>query len=192
MRFIDREEFSQNAQQLVEKLFEGSGWTEVRFIDLSGNDFVVLCDRQYKFHAYIDDFMFRAFKKDVRTSMIYTKRSDNTIKFLIFMAKLFGKEYVDAYEFYLKKKEESIKESIKEAEKRRDNELQDILNTIDEVAFKKAYNPENEMSRRRMREEAKEQYSSSREVFLENMREDFEKQKNEGVKNLEMLKSLLQ
>lgn len=191
MRFINRHEFANNAQRLVDELFEGSGWDKVKFVDVSGNDFLVICNNQYKYHAYIEDFMLRSFKKDIRNSMIYMKGNNNTIKFLIFMTKLFGKEYVDAYEAHLKNKELSIQESIKDAEKRRDNELKNVLNAIDDIAVRQAYSLEAEKSRKRMRDEAKAQYLATRESFVKSMQEEFERHKEEGLENLAMLRKLL-
>ena len=111
MRFIDRKAFIENAQELVNDLFGGYGWSEVKFLRLSGNDFSVLCNGGYEFHAYIEDFMLRSFKKDLHASMVYMKGYNNTKKFTAFMTKLFGKEYVDAYEEYVckcKRSEEEV------------------------------------------------------------------------------------
>ena len=42
--------------------------------------------------------------------MVYMKTYNNTKKFASFMTKLFGKEYVDAYEEYLGKQKRSEEE----------------------------------------------------------------------------------
>jgi len=110
MRFIDRKAFTENAQELVNELFGGYGWSEVKFLRLNGNDFLVLCNGGYEFHAYIEDFMLRSFKKDLHTSMVYMKGYSNTKKFTTFMTKLFGKEYVEAYEEYLGKNKRTEEE----------------------------------------------------------------------------------
>ena len=107
MKFAARKELRNHGQELV-NLIIGTDKHNLVFKKLtSDGDLTVAYNDdenvKYELHAYVEDFRVNGFRRELMDSVIYGYKSDEdfALKYLMFMTKIFGESYVQAFEKWI-------------------------------------------------------------------------------------------